>query len=140
MSREVHEGAQDEGAESATPHQCHTTARVPQLRKRATPPLNRRLKQLLAPLRSPVAIYSPDVGNDGEIRESKEILGRHDVAVAGGGDNNVGLGGSLLHGGDLVARHGSLEGVDGVDLGNDDTGAVRAERLGALLTCISDVS
>jgi hypothetical protein len=39
---------------------------------------------------------------------------------------------SILHGGDLVTSHGSLEGVDGVDLGDQDTGTVRAEGLGAL--------
>ena len=41
-------------------------------------------------------------------------------------------GAAVLHGGDFVSGHGGLEGVDGVDLSDEDSSAVRGERLGAL--------
>ena len=55
-----------------------------------------------------------------------------DVPVTGGGNEKVGAGGSFLHSGDLVAGHGSLEGVDRVDLGDQNTSAIGAERLSTL--------
>lgn len=66
------------------------------------------------------------LGHDGHVSASK------DVTAAGGGDEDVAAVGDVLHGGDLVAGHGGLEGVDGVDLGDDDASTVRGERLGTL--------
>src|SRR3712207_7889766 len=42
-----------------------------------------------------------------------------DVLVAGGRDDDVGLADDLVERGHLVAVHRGLEGVDGVDLGDD---------------------
>jgi len=66
------------------------------------------------------------------------VLANNDVSVTGGGNKDVGSGSSLLHGGDLVTGHGSLEGVDGIDLGNDDSGTVRSEGLGTTLSDITE--
>jgi hypothetical protein len=79
----------------------------------------------------------PDVADDGILGHDLEVLATDDVAAAGGGDEDVSLGSGLLHGENLESGHGSLEGVDGVDLGDDDTGSVGAERLGASLSNIS---
>ena len=58
----------------------------------------------------------------------------NDIPVAGGGYKDVGTRGSILHSGDFIASHRGLEGIDGVDLGNENTSTVGAERLGALET------
>lgn len=75
---------------------------------------------------------SPNVANDGILGHDLKVLATDDVTAASGGDKDVTLRGGLLHGRDLESSHGGLESVDGVDLGDDDTRAVRAERLGAL--------
>ena len=55
-----------------------------------------------------------------------------DIAVTSGGHENVGARGSLLHGEDLITCHSGLEGVDGVDLSDEDTAAVGLQRFGTL--------
>jgi hypothetical protein len=64
------------------------------------------------------------------------VLRGDDVAVTGGGNEDVGTVSSVLHGRNLVPAHRSLKSVDGVDLGDDDTSTVRAERLSTLEKCI----
>lgn len=63
-----------------------------------------------------------------------------DVTATSGGDEDLTLGSSLLHGGDLVALDGSLEGVDGVDLGDQDAGTHAAESIGTALADITVTS
>jgi len=72
------------------------------------------------------------LGNNGILLHDLKVLADNDVSVTGGGNKDVGSGSSILHGSDLVTGHGSLEGVDGVDFGNDNSGTVRSERLGTL--------
>lgn len=72
------------------------------------------------------------LADDGVLGHGLEVLATDDVAAASGRDEDVALGGGVLHGRDLEAGHGGLERVDRVDLGDDDARAVRAERLGAL--------
>ena len=72
------------------------------------------------------------LGDNGVLGHDLEVLRGDDVPVTSGGDEDVRAGSSLLHGGDLVTSHRSLESVDGVDLGDDDTSTVGTERLGAL--------
>jgi len=43
-------------------------------------------------------------------------------------------------GGDLVALHRGLEGADGVDLGDDDTGALGGSGLGAALADVAEAA
>ena len=60
------------------------------------------------------------------------MLATDDVPAASGGDEEVGTGSSLLHGGDFITGHGGLESVDRIDFSNEDTGAIGAERLSTL--------
>lgn len=72
------------------------------------------------------------LANNGVLRHDREVFASDDVTVTGGGDEDVGAGSSVLHGGNFVTSHCSLEGVDRVDLGDQDTGTVRAKRFGTL--------
>lgn len=72
------------------------------------------------------------LANDGIFGHHREVSTGDDVPVASGGDKQVGAGCGVLHRRDLVATHSSLECVDGINLGNQDPGAVGPERLGAL--------
>jgi len=72
------------------------------------------------------------LADNGILLHLLEVLADDDVSVTGGGNEDVGTGSGVLHGADLVTGHGGLEGVDGVDLGNENTGTVRSEGLGAL--------
>lgn len=60
-----------------------------------------------------------------------------DVTAASGGDEDLALRGSLVHGGDLVALDGGLEGVDGINLGDEDAGTHAAQSAGAALADIT---
>jgi hypothetical protein len=63
------------------------------------------------------------------------VLGSDDIPVTGGRDENVGSVSGIFHSSDLVSGHGSLEGVDGVNLGNENSSTVWSERLGTLYIC-----
>eukprot|EP00951_Prasinocladus_malaysianus_P036621 scaffold387188_cov48-Prasinocladus_malaysianus.AAC.1 len=60
-----------------------------------------------------------DVADDGVVLHLGHVLGHDDVFVAGGGDEDVGVGYALVEGDDLVAVHAGLEGTDGIDLGDE---------------------
>ena len=62
------------------------------------------------------------------------------VLVAGGGHEDVGLVGGVLHGHNLVALHGRLQSVDGVDLGHPHLGAQRGQGLGAAFAHVAVAS
>ena len=79
-----------------------------------------------------------DVADNGVLLHDLEVLADNDVSVTGGGNEDVGTGSGVLHGADLVTGHGGLEGVDGVDLGDEDSGTVRSERLGATLSDVTE--
>merc|ERR1711994_1127883 len=84
-----------------------------------------------------LTVEMANVANDDVVLHDVEVLAGDDVLATGGGDNNVGLGHGLVHGGDLVAFAGGLEGVDGIDLCNNDTAAEAAEGLGAALADVT---
>jgi len=65
-----------------------------------------------------------DVADNGIVPHDVEVVTGDDVSAASGGDEDLALRSSLLHVGDLVSSHRSLEGVDGVNLGDNDTGTV----------------
>ena len=52
------------------------------------------------------------------------MLCGNDVPVSGGGYEHVGTRGSIFHGSDLITGHGGLKGIDGIDLGDEDTSTV----------------
>ena len=97
-----------------------------------------RLGVLLEPSNVDFDVEVTDVADDGIIRHSLEVLACQDVTATGGGDENLTLGSSLLHGRDLEAGDGSLESVDGIDLSNDNAGTHRVESLGATLTDVTE--
>lgn len=54
------------------------------------------------------------------------MLSGDDVPVSGG-DEDIGMRSGVFHGCHFIAGHRSLEGIDGVNLRDDDAGAVRAQ-------------
>lgn len=79
-----------------------------------------------------VAEGSHLLANNGILRHDIEVLAGDDVPVTGGRNEDVGPRSSILHGRHFVTSHSSLQGVDRVDLGDEHTGSVRPEGLGAL--------
>ena len=65
------------------------------------------------------------------------LLDRDDVLVAGRGDDDVGDVDDVVQGVDLVAVHRRLQRADRVDLGDDDAGALAAQRLRAALADVA---
>lgn len=78
-----------------------------------------------------------NVANNGVVTHDLEVSTSQDVTATSGGDEDLTLGSSLLHGGDLVALDGSLEGVDGVNLGDKDTSTHGAEGVRATLADVT---
>ena len=78
-----------------------------------------------------------DVADDRLVLHARHVLGGDDVAVAGGGDEDVGGLDDVLERGDLVALHRGLQRADRVDLGDDDARALAAQRLRAALADVA---
>ena len=78
-----------------------------------------------------------DVAQDRLVLHELHVLDVDDVVAAGGRDDDVGLGDHVVETGDLVPVHRCLKGVDGVDLGDDDTRALAAQRLGRTLAHVA---
>ncbi|KAI6757111.1 hypothetical protein HG531_002936 [Fusarium graminearum] len=93
---------------------------------------------LLEPSNVNLDIEVTNVANNGIVGHSLEVLASEDVTAASGGDEDLTELGSLLHGGDLVTSHGSLEGVDGVNLGDNDASTHAVEGHSATLTDITE--
>jgi hypothetical protein len=93
---------------------------------------------LLEPRNVDFDVEVTDVADNGVVGHSLEVHASEDVTAAGGGDEDLALGSGLLHGGDLVAGDGGLESVDGVDLGDDDTGTHAVEGLGTALADVTE--
>ena len=72
------------------------------------------------------------LGNNGILLHDLEVLRGDDITVASGGDEDVSTRGSIFHSGDFVAGHSGLEGVDGVNLCDKHSAAVRPEGLSTL--------
>ena len=78
-----------------------------------------------------------DVADDGFVFHLHEVLTADDAFAAGGGDEDVATLHDVLHGGDLEAFHGSLQGVNGVDLGDDDASTHALQGVGAALADVA---
>lgn len=79
-----------------------------------------------------------DVADNSIGLHSFEVLANDDVSTTGGSDEDVGLLGGLVHGGHLVTGHGSLQGVDGVDLSDENSRTVRSQGFGTALSDITE--
>ena len=99
-----------------------------------------RLGVLLEPRNVDFDIEVTDVADNGIVGHSLEVDTSQNVTATSGGDEDLTLRSSLLHGGNLEAGNGSLEGVDGVYLGDDDTSTHAVESLGATLTDVTETS
>ena len=78
-----------------------------------------------------------DVADDGLVLHRLHVVVGDDVVVAGGGDEDVGLVGGVVHGHHAVAFHRRLQRADRVDLGDPDLGRQRAQRLGGALAHVA---
>ena len=78
-----------------------------------------------------------DVAQDRLVLHLRHLVDGDDVLVAGRGDDDVGDVEDVVEGGDLVAVHRGLQRADRVDLGDDDAGALAAQRLGAALADVA---
>lgn len=78
-----------------------------------------------------------DVADDGVVAHGLEVRANEDVTATSGGDEDLANLGGLVHGLDFVALDGGLEGVDGVNLSDDDTGTHGVESLGTTLADIT---
>ena len=78
-----------------------------------------------------------NVADNGVVAHDIEVSTGQDVTATSGGDEDLTLRSSLLHGGDLVTLNSSLEGVDGVNLGDKDVSTHAAEGVGATLTDVT---
>ena len=87
---------------------------------------------LLQPSDVDLNIKVTNVGDDGVFAHDREVLAGDDVPGTSSADEDVGAGSGIFHGRNLVTGHGGLESVDWVDLRDKNTGAVGAQRLGAL--------
>ena len=78
-----------------------------------------------------------DVADDSLVLHAFHVLEGNHTDVAGGGDVDVRAAECVFKRGDLVAFHGGLEGVDGIDLRDDDACSLSAKGLGAPLADIA---
>ena len=83
------------------------------------------------------AVEMPDVANDGVLEHIFKMLPFDDSAASGRRDEDASFLDGLVHGRHLEAFHGGLEGVDGVDLGDEDAGAEGTESVGAAFADIT---
>ena len=97
-----------------------------------------RLCVLLEPRNIDFDIEVTDVADDGVVGHDLEVSASQNVTATGGGDEDLTLGSSVLHGGDLEARDGSLESVDGINLGDNDTSTHAVKSLSATLADITE--
>ena len=81
-----------------------------------------------------------DVAHDGVVLHVAHVIGRDDGLITGSGDEDVGGVEYVFDSGDLITLHGSLQGVDGVDFGDDHAGTLTLERLRTTLANVAVTS
>jgi hypothetical protein len=81
-----------------------------------------------------------NVANNGVVLHDLEVAANEDITATSGGDEDLTLRSGHLHGGDLESRDGSLEGIDGVDLSDNDTSTHGGKSLGATLSDVTETS
>ena len=68
-----------------------------------------------------------DVGHDGLVFHLGHVLQGDDILVSGRGDIDVSATEGIFQGGDFKAFHGGLEGIDGINLSDDNASALAAK-------------
>ena len=79
----------------------------------------------------------PDIADDGVVLHLLHVLRGDNVDTAGCGDHHIGDLAGVVHGHDLVAFHGGLQGADGIYLRDDNARCLGLERLAAALAHIA---
>ena len=92
---------------------------------------------LLQPGDVDLNIEMTNVADNGVVAHGFKVFTNKDVSATGSGDENLAERGSFVHGDDLVARNGSLKGIDGVDLGDEDVGTETVKSLSTALANIT---
>ena len=92
---------------------------------------------LVQPLDVNLHVKVSDVTHNGVISHLFKVPAEDDVDTARGGDKDVALLTGLIHDGHLIALHGSLKHVDGVDLCDDDAGPEAPQGLGTALAHVA---
>ena len=85
-----------------------------------------------------LVVEMSDVADDGVVLHLGHVVGHDDSLVSGGGNEDITGLDDGLESLDLVSFHSSLEGADGVDLNDDNTGALSLHGLGASLADITE--
>ena len=78
-----------------------------------------------------------DVADDCTVLHIAHVIHGDHVAVAGGGNEDIGLRCRLLHGHDFIAFHRRLQGADRIDFGHHHARAALAERRGRPLAHVT---
>ena len=81
-----------------------------------------------------------NVAENGVVVHQSHVFTADNVLAAGGSDEDLTLSSGFFHSNDLEAFHGSLESVDRIDFGDQDTGSHTLEGLSAALTDITVTS
>ena len=71
-----------------------------------------------------LGVEVPDVAKNGIFSHFQHVVAKDDVAVAGGSDEQIALFGGSFHGGHFETFHRGLQGVDRIDLGDNDAAAI----------------
>lgn len=95
---------------------------------------------LLQPGNINLDIEVPNIADDGIIGHLLEVLAGKDISATGCGNKDLTLASSLLHGCDLVTGNSSLESVDRVDLGDEDTSTHAVKSHSTTLSDITEAS
>lgn len=78
-----------------------------------------------------------DVANDGIISHGLEVSADQNITATSSGDKNLAKRSGLVHGGDLITLNSSLEGVDGVNLSDENAGTHAVQGLSATLSDVT---
>src|SRR5215213_340159 len=78
-----------------------------------------------------------NVADDSHVLHLAHVVDGDDIAIAGGGYEDVGAFEDILDALHLKAVHGGLERADGIDLGDNHNGARATQRLGGAFSNIA---
>jgi hypothetical protein len=87
-----------------------------------------------------LAIKVTNVADDGVVPHGLKVLWAEDTLATSGGDIDLGFLDSFLHSGDLKTLHSSLESVDRINFGDENTGTHTTKSLDATLSNITVTS
>ena len=93
--------------------------------------------RVVEPVHLNLVVEMADVTHNGLVLHLEDVLQRDDVAVTRGRDVNVRLAQRVFDRRDFEPFHRGLEGVDGIDFGDDHAGAEAAQRMGGAFANVS---